>query len=153
MNKLEHKIPPPIVMLFCAALMWLTSKFGSLFFIPSFIKIALILMLLICALVFLFGGLLYFRNAETTINPLKPQEASSLVTNGVYQITRNPMYLGLTLILLSWAFILSSILAFCFVPVFIIYIHYLQILPEENALKTLFGDEFLQYKSTVRRWI
>ena len=153
MNKLEHKIPPPIVMLFCAALMWLTSKFGSLFFIPSFIKIALILMLLICALVFLFGGLLYFRNAETTINPLKPQEASSLVTNGVYQITRNPMYLGLTLILLSWAFILSSILAFCFVPVFIVYIHYLQILPEENALKTLFGDEFLQYKSTVRRWI
>ena len=140
-------------MLVCALNMWLASKLDSSFELAFTVRISIVFTLLFAATVFMFGGLLHFRNAETTINPLKPQEASSLVTNGVYQITRNPMYLGLTLILLSWAFILSSMLAFCFVPVFIAYIHYLQILPEENALKTLFGDEFLQYKSTVRRWI
>jgi protein-S-isoprenylcysteine O-methyltransferase Ste14 len=84
---------------------------------------------------------------------MKPEIASSLVTSGAYRFTRNPMYLGLCLLLVAWALFLSSLLAFVGPLLFILYMNRFQIAPEETALSTIFGEEFANYKAKVRRWI
>ena len=98
------------------------------------------------------GGMTFAR-AKTTVNPTKPETSSSLVSWGVYRVTRNPMYLGLLLVLTGWSIHLSNPLPFLFLPVFVLYINRFQIAPEERALSSLFGGEFTAYRSRVRRWI
>src|SRR5687767_12260168 len=75
------------------------------------------------------AGVIHFVRAKTTVNPLDPAAASSLVTGGVYRWTRNPMYLGMALVLLAWAIYLSSIAALAVLPLFIVYINRFQIAP------------------------
>jgi protein-S-isoprenylcysteine O-methyltransferase Ste14 len=99
------------------------------------------------------SGVLSFRRARTTVNPLKPESATVLVKSGIYLLTRNPMYLGLLVILLGWAVFLANAAAFVFLPAFIWYMNRFQIEPEERALAVLFGKEFASYKSCVRRWL
>ena len=98
-------------------------------------------------------GVASFRRARTTLNPLKPEKSSALVMSGIYRYTRNPMYLGLLLALLGWAFFLSNALAFLFLPAFILYMNRFQIAPEERVLVSVFGQEFTAYLSKVRRWL
>ena len=87
------------------------------------------------------------------MSPLKPDTASRLVTSGVYGFTRNPMYLGLCLVLAGWAFFLSSPLMLLGPLAFILYITRFQIVPEERSLSSLFGEAFADYQAKVRRWI
>ena len=94
-----------------------------------------------------------FVRAKTTVNPMKPASASALVVSGLYARSRNPMYLGLLLILIGWAVYLSNGLAFLLLLAFILYMNRFQIEPEERALISLFGQEFVAYKSRVRRWL
>jgi protein-S-isoprenylcysteine O-methyltransferase Ste14 len=84
---------------------------------------------------------------------MKPESSSSLVVSGIYKLTRNPMYLGLLLVLLGWAIYLTNVLVFLLLPAFILYINRFQIAPEERALTALFGQEFAAYKSRTRRWL
>jgi len=84
---------------------------------------------------------------------MKPQSSSVLVVSGVYKLTRNPMYLGFLLVLLGWAVFLSNVLAFLLLQAFIAYMNRFQIEPEERALASLFGQDFADYKSRVRRWL
>src|SRR5687768_11909847 len=98
-------------------------------------------------------GVLSFRRAGTTVNPLKPGAASSLVRSGVYRVTRNPMYLGFLMLLLGWGIYLSNALALLFVPMFVVYMNKFQIEPEERALTARFGQEFVVYSMRVRRWL
>lgn len=153
MKVLENKIPPPLVMLFFACVMFGVSKLGLTFTLESLTRRGIIALLLISGLAIALSGVRSFKKAKTTVNPLKPDSVSSLVDSGIYQITRNPMYVGLTLVLAAWAVYLSSWIAFSLIPLFIIYITKFQIIPEERALKRLFGDEFSEYKSKVRRWL
>ncbi|MSV35415.1 MAG: isoprenylcysteine carboxylmethyltransferase family protein [Bryobacterales bacterium] len=99
------------------------------------------------------SGALTFRRAGTTVNPMKPDKATSLVTSGVFAHTRNPMYLGLLIGLTGWSIYLSNAVAFLFLPAFVAYINRFQIAPEEKVLASLFGKEFADYKSRVRRWL
>lgn len=78
---------------------------------------------------------------------------STLVTGGVYKYSRNPMYLGMALVLAAWAAIIEPAPSFASVLVFIAYRSYFQIKDEEEALAELFGEEFYAYKSRVRRWL
>jgi protein-S-isoprenylcysteine O-methyltransferase Ste14 len=97
-------------------------------------------------------ALLQFRRARTTTNPLKPDTASALVTTGVFAYSRNPMYLGLALILAGWAFWLGALTPWLVLPLFTSAITALQVLPEERALAQLFGRDFAVYKRTTDRW-
>ena len=99
------------------------------------------------------AGVVQFARARTTVNPLQPDAASSLVSGGVYRWTRNPMYLGMALVLLAWAVYLSSIAALAVLPLFIVYINRFQIEPEERALQARFGAQFERYRKAVRRWL
>jgi protein-S-isoprenylcysteine O-methyltransferase Ste14 len=102
---------------------------------------------------FSVGGVLAFRRARTTLNPTKPEQASSLVRSGVYRVTRNPMYVGLLCVLVAWAVFLSSAWALLGPLIFVLYIGRFQIAPEERALAKLFGSEFADYQAKVRRWL
>jgi protein-S-isoprenylcysteine O-methyltransferase Ste14 len=84
---------------------------------------------------------------------MKPGSASSLVVEGVYKITRNPMYLGFLLALVGWAVCLANPLSFALIPAFVVYMNRFQIAPEEEALETVFKDIFRAYKASVRRWL
>jgi protein-S-isoprenylcysteine O-methyltransferase Ste14 len=98
-------------------------------------------------------ALLHFLRRRTTINPLKPDSASALVTGGIYRFTRNPMYLGSATLLLAWALYLGNVAAFAGVPLFILYMNRFQIAPEERALEARFGAEYLAYRTRVPRWL
>ena len=98
-------------------------------------------------------GIVSFRRAKTTVNPLSPETASALVTSGIYQRTRNPMYLGMLLVLLGWAVFLANVLTVVFPVAFVVLMNRLQIVPEERALTARFGPTFTDYQSKVRRWL
>lgn len=99
------------------------------------------------------AGVIQFRRASTTVNPVKPEDSSSLVVTGVYARTRNPMYLGFALVLAGWAVFLANLLTLVGVIAFVLYIDRFQIVPEERALHTRFGLQFDDYRRRVRRWI
>ena len=101
----------------------------------------------------MFDASTRFRRAQTTINPLKPHLASSLVVHGMYRVSRNPMYLGLTLVLTAWALCLGSLSPWIVVALFPVIITVLQIIPEERVLEKLFGEAYLDYRRKVARWI
>lgn len=97
-------------------------------------------------------GLVQFYRNSTSIDPHKPEKTRLLVTEGIYQYSRNPMYLALFFLLIAYASILQNVLNLFLLPLFIWYINRYQIIPEEEAMEEKFGDEYREYKSRVRRW-
>ena len=154
MHFLETKIPPPVVSLLFALIIWIISSVTSVSTMLSDQQgLVAAITLLVLGFGFAISGGLSFRAAATTVNPLKPETASSLVTSGVFRYSRNPMYVGLAIILLAWTIYLAAPLSLIGVLGFIAYIQRFQIVPEERAMYKLFGDEFGVYKSRVRRWL
>jgi protein-S-isoprenylcysteine O-methyltransferase Ste14 len=153
MNALELKIPPPLVALFVAILMWLTPTFAGSPSIPLGLRRGVALALLCLGLSIAVSGVVAFRQARTTVNPIRASSASALVSSGIYRFTRNPMYLGLLLELIAWTMFLSNPLALLLLPVYVLYINRFQIIPEERVLTSLFGTEYSAYKKSVRRWL
>jgi protein-S-isoprenylcysteine O-methyltransferase Ste14 len=92
-----------------------------------------------------------FRMAGTDVRPWKP--SSALVTTGLYRITRNPMYLGLTLIYAGLALLADSVIALAILPALLVAITYAVIKREEHYLEITFGEDYRRYKQRVRRWI
>jgi protein-S-isoprenylcysteine O-methyltransferase Ste14 len=133
--------------------MWLISlQFSG---IPSPIQIKLMTFVALAgigAFFFVASGMSFIK-AKTTVNPMTPDETSSLVTSGIYKHTRNPMYLGCLFILIGWGLFLSNLYSLALSVGFVPYMNRFQILPEERALESIFGAEFLAYKERVRRWL
>lgn len=148
---LELKIPPLIQVLIFASLMWIihqnTSSFndtGSIYLASTLFLISLIISLF---------AVFNFRTEDTTVDPRDPNKTTGLVLKGIYNYTRNPMYLGFFLSLLSWGIFLENIYSISFSFLFIIYMNRFQIKPEERILLQKFGTEYQNYKASVRRWI
>ncbi|KTF10191.1 methyltransferase family protein [Pseudoalteromonas sp. 10-33] len=148
---LNNKIPPVIVVLFFAGIMALIAHYSVIDFTVFVAYLAASLVIIGCASC--VAGVVSFKLAKTTVNPSKPEQASKLVTSGIYRISRNPMYLGFAFILAGWGVWLSSVWAMLGVVGFIGYLTLFQIMPEERALTKLFGEEFTAYKARVRRWL
>ncbi|MCJ1878351.1 methyltransferase family protein [Pseudomonas nitroreducens] len=149
MDWLEHRIPPPLVAIICGLLMWLAVRPIA----PLGGRLWLALLVVLAGAAVCLAGVASFSRARTTVNPLKPESASSLVVAGIYRHTRNPMYLGFAIILLGWCVFLGSALAVLGVAAFVLYIGRFQIRPEERALRELFGAEFDAFCGRVRRWV
>lgn len=152
-NGLELKLPPVALGVIVAALMWCASSATPAldFRFPANLLSSASLALL--GAVICLSGVVSFRCARTTVNPMKPDSTSSLVVSGIYKHTRNPMYLGFLLVLLGWATFLSNIAALALLPAFVVYMNHFQIRPEERALGSLFAQEYQAYLARVRRWI
>lgn len=153
MNSLELKIPPPLVAATVAAAMWGVSLFTPHLEVPSAARVLLAAAIALIGVASALAGIVSFRRARTTVNPTRPESASSLVSSGVYAITRNPMYLGLLFVLAGWAVFLSSPWALAGPLAFFLYIGRFQITPEERVLSRLFGAEYANYRARVRRWL
>ena len=153
MTSLENRIPPPLVAVIAAAGIWWLSTFTSTLALISAVKYSLVLGFSLAGIFFALSGAISFRLAKTTVNPLKPETASALVTSGIYQFTRNPMYVGFVAFLFAWASFLGTVWGVGLIAVYIAYIQRFQIMPEERALTQIFKGEFLEYKTKVRPWL
>ena len=153
MKSLELAVPPPIIMLVTALIMWLPSVFLPGLTLPALSSVTAALITVLLGLGVSMAGILAFKHAHTTPNPRKPGSASTLVTSGVYSFTRNPMYLGILMMLIAWALFLGNALSLLFAFAFALYIHHYQIRPEERFLQEKFGADFASYKAKVRTWI
>ncbi len=150
---LELRIPPPVLALLCAAAMWALSQWPPLFALTPALRLLLALPVAAAGLLFNIAGVVRFRRAGTTVNPLKPHSASTLVRVGVYRLSRNPMYVGVLLLLAAWAIYLSALWSWLGVLGFYFYIDRFQIAAEERALTARFGADYRAYCASVRRWL
>ena len=150
---MKPRIPPPIVMLAAAALMWALHRWIPLanWIAPPWNRLGSVPAEV--GLVIAVAAIVRFRQARTTTNPIDLRKASSLVTDGVFRISRNPMYLGLELLLTGWAVWLGSASPWLIPPLFAIVITIAQVIPEERALEQRFGDQYRSYQRRVARWI
>lgn len=153
MNALDAKIPPPAVAAAIALSMWGLARYAPAFEIAGALRLGAAAALLLLGLGFSAAGLLAFKRARTTVNPTAPEKATTLVDFGVYRITRNPMYVGLSCVLVAWAVFLSCAWALLGPLALVLYIGRFQIRPEERALATLFGSDYSAYRQKVRRWL
>ncbi len=148
---MNNKIPPPIVTFICGLAIYFSKSFFNQFF--SYSNNLISLFLLILGLAVFISAVKSFSIQQTTINPLEPRQASSLVTSGIFKFSRNPMYLGMLIILLSITFKFNLIGGMITSLFFYIFITKFQIFPEEVAMNELFGNEFIDYSKKTRRWI
>ena len=151
MIDIKTKFPPPLVALTFGFLINHTKNIFPKIEIKN--EIIFGSFMIISGLIIILSAIILFKKYQTTITPLNPSNATKLITDGIYKFSRNPMYLGLLLVLVGISIILSLTGGFFFILLFILYINLFQIIPEENAMVDLFKDEFLEYKKNVRRWI
>ena len=148
---IKTKIPPPIVALaFGFLINYTKDEFPK---IHIGMEKILGSVLIISGLIVMASAIILFKKNKTTVTPLDPSRSTKLITRGIYKYSRNPMYLGLSFVLSGVSIIVNPIGGFIFIPLFIIYLNFFQIMPEENAMIDLFEKEFLEYKKSVRRWI
>lgn len=153
MKTLELKIPPLIWTAALALCIWACSIWLPEF---QFSLPAARFWGVLCACLGLAtasSGIWSFRKAQTTANPMSPGDASALVKSGPYQFTRNPMYVGMLLVLFGWFLFLHNLCGFVFVVLYLVILTELQIKPEERLLEQLFGQQYQDYKKSVPRWI
>ncbi len=150
---MKLRILPPLFGLLCAALMVGVAKlFPALaFHFPGQNIVAAALVLLGLSLDIIAA--VQFRKQQTTISPLSPQKTAAIVQDGVFAISRNPMYLGMLLILSGFAIFLGSVINIAVLIGFVAVITRQQIKPEEEALQEKFGDEYTAYTNAARRWL
>lgn len=153
MKVLELKIPPLALLAIIAASMWAFSRISpNLYFdIPGVAWLSAGLAMVGVFIVIL--SLRELRAAGTTIDPRLPGESVTLVIQGIYRYSRNPMYFGFFLVLTAWGLFLGNVCSLLLLPVFIVYMNRFQIVPEERFMCEKFGASYKQYKSEVRRWI
>lgn len=153
MSRLELKIPPPLVMLLTGLVMWLLTQALPIATVEVPSLKLLSLLGLLAGGILISVSVLIFIKAKTTIEPTRPGRAATLVVNGFNRISRNPMYLGMLLLLLAWALWLGNLLALLGLPAFVLYINRFQIFPEERFLSVKFGRQYQAYCEKVRRWL
>ncbi|MGH8618049.1 MAG: methyltransferase family protein [Burkholderiales bacterium] len=146
-------IPPPLVVAILAAAMWGTNRVFEAGRVTSSLQGPLALALLVAATVLMIAAVAPFVTAKTTINPLKPANASKLITGSVFRYSRNPIYLADLLLLAALAVWLGHLANVIWLVAFVVYINRFQIRPEEAALTILFGAEYATYCARVRRWL
>jgi protein-S-isoprenylcysteine O-methyltransferase Ste14 len=151
--ELELRVPPVALAVIAAALMWCARLATPDFDFPSPSNLMFSVGLALVGALICLAGVVAFRRAKTTVNPMKPDTTSSLVVSGIYRYTRNPMYLGFLLLLMAWAAALSNVLALVSLPAFVLYMNCFQIVPEERMLASRFEQDFAEYRARVRRWL
>ena len=148
---MKVKIPPPIIVFFLTTLVYLSSNFFIGFYLPF--RTPLSLTLLITGLLIIFIPVFQFIKSKTTINPQSFKNVNNLVSSGIFKISRNPMYLGMLIIIIS-----SVVYYFNYFSVFTPFIFYFwinefQIKREEKKLEEKFGPDYKKYRLKTRRWI
>lgn len=152
MTFLELKIPPVLTLLIFIGLAFLLHYLALGSVLPLWL-IETSPVLIVAGVLATLSGVWQFRRAQTTVDPTRPDKASKLVTGGIYQYTRNPMYVGMALVLGAAVLKSGLVVSVLLIPLFIWYMTCFQIKPEERAIEGIFGEEYIEYKQRVRRWL
>ena len=146
------RFPPALVVVLCGGLMWGLDQAAPLAHLvaPPANRAGWLLVLI--GLGVAAAAIVQFRRARTTVDPTRPAKASALVQSGIFGYSRNPMYLGMGIVLCGWAVLLGSLSPWFVVPLFVVLLTWLQIRPEEAVLTTLFGPAYSDYCARVGRW-
>jgi protein-S-isoprenylcysteine O-methyltransferase Ste14 len=152
-SRLELKVPPDVVWVIVAGLMWLVSTKTPRVEIPSTFRGGLAVVLTVAGVALMAGARAALVRAETTWRPMTPGQTTRLVSSGVYSVSRNPIYLGMLLVMFGWAVLLNSPGALVVSAAFVAYLDRFQIRPEERALTGILGQEYVEYRKRVRRWV
>ena len=148
---MKTKIPPPLIGLTFILINYLsTFLFESVSF--PYQEIISLLILSSGFLIIVTAARLFSRY-KTIISPITPEKSTSLVTEGVFSFSRNPMYLGMLIIITSSSIFFATWVGLLLIILFIVIINFFQIEPEEKMMRKLFGEEYEAYTTKVRRWI
>jgi len=147
------KIPPVAQIIVFASISWILKTYFPLYAINHEALHYLAAGLALSGLIIIIISVATFLRAKTTVNPIKPDATNTLVASGIFRYSRNPMYLGLLLILLGFATFLGDIVALIPALMFVVFITEFQIKPEEKALREKFGTQYGEYSKRVRRWL
>ena len=145
------KIPPPFIVLVLIFSIYFSSIKIDLINIPFQMEISIFI--LSAGILIFVNPVLQFVKSKTTVNPIQFEEVNKLVTSGIFKYSRNPMYLGMLMIILSTSIFYLNIYSILTPLLFILWINKFQIKREEEFLTEKFGDEYLSYKKKTRRWI
>ena len=153
MTSLERRVPPPIVFLVMLLACWIIARVSPALAIGATLPRWFGGGLAAGGVLLGIAGAFEFRRPRTTIDPVRIEAASSLVTSGVFRVTRNPMYLGLAIILVGAAIFLRSPFALVGPAAFVAFIWRFQITPEERVMRAKFGAAYEAYRRRVRAWL
>lgn len=146
---LDTRIPPPLLALAIGIAMAFAGSDGP----AEGWRTALAAALFVLAGVFGVPAVRAFRRAGTTVDPVRVDRSSALVTTGIYRVTRNPMYVALTLLLAAWAARLGGPWPWLGPLALVLWLDRFQIRPEERAMAARFGADYAAYAARVRRWL
>jgi protein-S-isoprenylcysteine O-methyltransferase Ste14 len=153
MRRLERLIPPPLLLLIAGAAMWGLRWLTGAVAAAGSARLAIASAIAVAGLLFAAPAIIAFRRAATTISPVDIDAASALVTGGSYRLSRNPMYVGLTCLLLGWAVYLAAPWTLLGPLAFVLYVTRFQIVPEERVMIAKFGRDYVAYQARTRRWL
>lgn len=153
MKFLELKVPPVALFILVLVASYFSAQQLSTGAIGMPFKLVVLGVGIVLSGVIGLAGVWEFRKQKTTVNPIKVETASSVVDSGIFGYTRNPMYLGLFILLFCFGYFFQNIFSVLLSFAFVIYMNQFQIKPEERALEQLFGAEYVDYKQKVRRWV
>ena len=145
------KIPPPILVLILVISNYFSSKKIDLIHFPNQDLISIIILLM--GMFILINPIFKFIKSKTTIDPIKFKKVNKLITSGIYKYSRNPMYLGLLMIVISTSMFYLNIFSITTPFLFYFWINRFQIRREEIFLTEKFGKEYMSYKTKTRTWI
>ena len=145
------KIPPPLLVLVLVISNYFSSKKIDLILIPYQNLISFILFLI--GVIILINPIYKFIKSRTTIDPINFKKVNQLITSGIYKYSRNPMYLGLLIIVISTSIFYLNIFSITTPIIFYFWINKFQIKREEIFLTKKFGKEYLLYMTETRRWV
>ncbi len=148
---IKTKVPPPVVALaFGLLINYTKDEFPT---IHIGMEKILGSVLIISGLIVIASAIVLFKKNKTTVTPLNPSRSTKLITGGIYKYSRNPMYLGLLMIVISTTIFYLNIFSITTPIIFYFWINKFQIKREEIFLTEKFGKEYLLYKTKTRRWI
>ena len=145
------KIPPPLLVLILVIANYFSSKKIDLIHLPNQDLISILILLI--GILILINPIFKFIKSKTTIDPIKFKKVNKLIISGIYKYSRNPMYLGLLMIVISTSIFFLNIFSITTPLLFYCWINRFQIKREEIFLTEKFGEEYMSYKIKTRRWI
>ena len=151
---LELNVPPIVIVFLSAAMMYslaATFRHEDVLIMP--LRIGLSLSAAVIAITILILAVSAFHKHRTTVNPLDPEKATSIVRSGIYSYSRNPMYLAMFIALLAWGLLLGQVSTSIGLAVYVFAITRLQILPEEKILTRKFGGNYVRYVESTGRFL
>lgn len=150
---MKTRLPPPVVLLIAGAGVWIIDRIFPALRIDREGQAAIAIMVALIAVGIMLAAAVWFFRYQTTVNPLSPERASRLITQGPFALSRNPIYLADAFLLVAWMVWVGNPAGIIMLPAFVLYLTHYQIRPEEQALASRFGEEYRAYCRRTRRWI